>query len=199
MLPQNSYKLSDRSTIRNLENILKILDDVKPILIGGMAVAAYASHYGLPYNRETKDLDFVIKKDYEIYTKEVIYRELQNLPIREGKIFRYNGIEIIYKYGPKVSILFRDGEIPYNEIKLKFGKKEIKLYVAIPEYLLVDKIFTYLDRKERKDLEDIKVLCHLMKKYGYDKELLYKIFNEYSSKYRKYSSKAKYIIEKIFI
>ncbi len=64
------------------------------------------------------------------------------------------------------------------------------------EYLFVDKIFTYLNRKERKDLEDIKVLYNLMKKHGYDKELLYKIFNEYSRKYRKYSSKARYIIEK---
>jgi len=36
-----------------------------------------------------------------------------------------------------------------------------------------------------------------MKRYGYDKELLYKIFNEYSKKYGKYSSKAKDIIENI--
>ncbi len=197
MLPQNSYKLSDRSTIRNLENILKILDDVKPILIGGMAVAAYASYYGLPYDRGTGDVDFVIEINKKIYAKEKIYKGLQNLSIRERQIFGYDGIEIIYKKGPSISILFKDGEIPYNEIKLKLGKKEIKLYVAKMEYLLVDKIFTYLNRKERKDLEDIKVLYHLMKKYGYDKELLYKIFNEYSKKYRKYSSKAKYIIEKI--
>jgi hypothetical protein len=33
-----------------------------------------------------------------------------------------------------------------------------------------------------------------MKKYGYDKELLDKIFDEYSKKYRKYSSEAKNII-----
>ncbi|MFZ8855806.1 MAG: nucleotidyl transferase AbiEii/AbiGii toxin family protein [Candidatus Nanopusillus sp.] len=197
MLPQNSYKLSDRPTIRNLENILKILDDVKPILIGGMAVAAYANHYGLPYNRETKDIDFVIDKNEKIHTKEIIYKELQNLSIREGQIFGYDGMEITYKDGPKVSILFKDGEVPYNEIKLKLGKKEIKLYVAKMEYLFVDKIFTYLNRKERKDSEDIKVLYNLMKKYGYDKELLYKIFSEYSKRYKKYSSKAKYIIEKI--
>ena len=197
MLPQNSYKLSDRSTIRNLENILKILYDIKPILIGGMAVAAYASYYGLRYDRETKDIDFIINKNRKTHTKEIIYKELQNLSIRERQIFGYDGIEIIYKKGPSISILFKDGEIPYNEIKLKLGKKEIKLYVAKMEYLLVDKIFTYLNRKERKDLEDIKILYHLMKKYDYDKELLYKIFNEYSKKYRKYSSKAKYIIEKI--
>jgi hypothetical protein len=48
MSPQNSYKLSDRSTIRNLESILKILYDEKPVLIGGIAVAVYASYYGLP-------------------------------------------------------------------------------------------------------------------------------------------------------
>jgi len=197
MLPQNSYKLSDRSTVRNLERILKILYDVKPVLIGGIAVAAYASYYGLPYHRETKDLDFVINKDNKIYTKEIIYRELKNLSIREGQIFGYDGIEIIYKDGPKVSILFKDKEIPYNEIELKLGKKKIKLYVAKMEYLLVDKIFTYLDRKEEKDLNDIKVLVHLMKKHSYDKELLYEIFSEYSKKYKKYASKAKYIIEKI--
>ncbi|MFZ8800922.1 MAG: nucleotidyl transferase AbiEii/AbiGii toxin family protein [Candidatus Nanopusillus sp.] len=197
MLPQNSYKLSDRSTIRNLENILKILYDKKPVLIGGMAVAAYAIYYGLHYDRKTKDIDFVIDKNEKIHTKEVIYRELQNLLIREGQIFGCDGIEIIYEDGPKVSILFKDGKIPYNEIKLKLGKKEIKLYVAKMEYLFIDKIFTYLNRKERKDLEDIKVLYNLMKKYSYDKELLYKIFNEYSKKYKKYSSKAKYIIEKL--
>ncbi|MDT7890775.1 MAG: nucleotidyl transferase AbiEii/AbiGii toxin family protein [Candidatus Nanopusillus sp.] len=196
MSPQNSYKLSDRSTIRNLESILKILDDDKPVLIGGIAVAVYASYYGLPYDRKTKDIDFVINKNKKIHTKEIIYKELQNSSIREGQIFGYDGIEIIYKDGPSISILFKDGEIPYNEIKLKLGKKEIKLYVAKMEYLFVDKIFTYLNRKERKDLEDIKVLYNLMKKHGYDKELLYKIFNEYSRKYRKYSSKAGYIIEK---
>ena len=196
MSPQNSYKLSDRSTIRNLENILKILDDEKPILIGGMAIAVYASRYGLPYDRKTRDIDFVINKNKKIHTKEIIYKELQNSSIREGQIFGYDGIEIIYKDGPSISILFKDGEIPYNEIKLKLGKKEIKLYVAKMEYLFVDKIFTYLNRKERKDLEDIKVLYNLMKKHGYNKELLYKIFNEYSRKYRKYSSKARYIIEK---
>jgi len=196
MSPQNSYKLSDRSTIRNLESILKILDDDKPVLIGGIAVAVYASYYGLPYDRKTKDIDFVINKNKKIHTKEIIYKELQNSSIREGQIFGYDGIEIIYKDGPSISILFKDGEIPYNEIKLKLGKKEIKLYVAKMEYLFVDKIFTYLNRKERKDLEDIKVLYNLMKKHGYDKELLYKIFNEYSRKYRKYSSKARYIIEK---
>ncbi len=197
MSPQSSYKLFDRATIRNLENILKILDDEKPILIGGMAVAAYASYYGLRYDRETKDIDFIINKNRKTHTKEIIYKESQNFSIRERQIFGYDGIEIAYKDGPKVSILFRDGEIPYNKIKLKLGKKEIELYVASLEYLIIDKIFTYLDRKERKDLEDIKVLSHLMRKYGYDKELLYKIFNEYSKKYRKYSSKAKYIIEKI--
>jgi len=195
MSPQNSYKLSDRSTIRNLESILKILYDEKPILIGGMAIAVYASRYGLPYNRETGDLDFVIAENKKIRTKEIIYK--QNLLIRERQIFGYDGIEIIYKDGPSISILFKDGEIPYNEIKLKLGKKEIRLYVAKMEYLFVDKIFTYLNRKERKDLEDIKVLYNLMKKHGYDKELLYKIFNEYSRKYRKYASKAKDIIEKI--
>ena len=85
--------------------------------------------------------------------------------------------------------------MPYNEIELKIGKKKIKLYVAKMEYLLVDKTFTYLDRGEEKDSDDIEILSRLMKKYGYDKELLDKIFDEYSKKYRKYSSEAKNIIE----
>ena len=42
------------------------------------------------------------------------------------------------------------------------------------EYLLVDKIFTYLSRKKEKDVRDIETISYLMKKYGYDKELLYK-------------------------
>jgi len=65
------------------------------------------------------------------------------------------------------------------------------------EYLLVDKIFTYLNRKEEKDSDDIEILSHLMKEYGYDKDLLYNIFDDYSKKYGKYSSKAKDIIENI--
>ena len=36
-ISQESYKLTDKSTIRNLESILKVLDDVKPVLIGGIA------------------------------------------------------------------------------------------------------------------------------------------------------------------
>ena len=65
------------------------------------------------------------------------------------------------------------------------------------EYLLVDKIFTYLNRKEEKDSDDIETLSRLIKEYGYDKDLFYNIFDDYSKKYRKYSSKAKDIIENI--
>jgi hypothetical protein len=60
-ISQESYKLTDRSTIRNLESILKVLDDVKPVLIGGIAVAAYANYYNINYNRKTRDLDFYNK------------------------------------------------------------------------------------------------------------------------------------------
>jgi len=196
---QNDYKLTDRATIRNLESILKILDDVKPVLIGGIAVAAYANYYNINYNRETRDIDFIINENKKIDTKEIIYKELPDLSIKEGQIFGYDGIEIKYKDSPSVSILFKDKEVPYNEIELKIGKKKIKLYIAKMEYLLVDKIFTYLNRKEEKDLKDIEILSDLMKKYGYDEELLYKIFDEYSnsSRYRKYALEAKNIMEKI--
>ena len=197
MTPQDSYKLTDKPTIKNLESILKILDDVKPVLIGGIAVAAYANYYNINYIRETGDIDFIINEDKYVDTKGIIYRELPNLPIKERQIFGYDGIEIKYEDGPSLSILFKDKEVPYNEIELKIGKKKIKLYVAKIEYLLVDKIFTYLDREEEKDSDDIEILSRLMKRYGYDKELLYKIFNEYSKKYGKYSSKAKDIIENI--
>jgi len=196
---QNDYKLTDRATIRNLESILKILDDVKPVLIGGIAVAAYANYYNINYNRETRDIDFIINENKKIDTKEIIYKELPDLSIKEGQIFGYDGIEIKYKDSPSVSILFKDKEVPYNEIELKIGKKKIKLYIAKMEYLLVDKIFTYLNRKEEKDFKDIEILSDLMKKYGYDEELLYKIFDEYSnsSRYRKYALEAKNIMEKI--
>ncbi|MFP3131739.1 MAG: nucleotidyl transferase AbiEii/AbiGii toxin family protein [Candidatus Nanopusillus sp.] len=197
MTPQDSYKLTDKPTIRNLESILKILDDVKPVLIGGMAVAAYANYYNINYIRETGDIDFIINENKYVDTKGIIYRELPNLPIKERQIFGYNGIEIKYKDSPSVSILFRDKEIPYNEIELNLGKKKIKLYIAKIEYLLVDKIFTYLNRKEEKDFNDIEILSHLMKEYGYDKDLFYNIFDDYSKKYGKYSSKAKDIIENI--
>jgi len=89
--------------------------------------------------------------------------------------------------------------VPYNEIELKIGKRKIKLYIAKIEYLLVDKIFTYLKRYEEKDVKDIETISDIMKKYGYDEELLYKIFDEYSnsSRYRKYALEAKEIMEKI--
>jgi len=197
MTPQDSYKLTDKPTIKNLESILKILDDVKPVLIGGIAVAAYANYYNINYIRETGDIDFIINEDKYVDTKGIIYRELPNLPIKERQIFGYDGIEIKYEDGPSLSILFKDKEVPYNEIELKIGKKKIKLYVAKIEYLLVDKIFTYLDREEEKDSDDIEILSRLMKRYGYDKELLDEIFDKYSKKYGKYSSKAKDIIENI--
>jgi len=193
---QESYKLTDKATIRNLESILKILDDVKPVLIGGIAIAAYANYYNINYDRKTRDIDFIINKNKKIDTKETIYRKLPYLSIKEGKIFGYDGIEIKYKDGPSVSILFKDKEVPYNEIELKIGKRKIKLYIAKMEYLLVDKIFTYLNRKEERDLRDIEIISYLMKKYGYDKDLLYKIFNEYSEKHKKYSLEAKDILEK---
>jgi predicted nucleotidyltransferase len=200
MSPQSDYKLTDKATIRNLESILKILDNVKPVLIGGIAIAVYANYYNIKnYNRKTGDIDFIINENKKIDTKEIIYKELSNISIKEGQIFGYDGIEIKYKDGPSVSILFKDEEVPYNEIELKIGKKKIKLYVAKMEYLLVDKIFTYLDREEEKDSDDIEILSRLMKRYGYDKELFDEIFDEYSNskRYIKYSSKARDIIEKI--
>ena len=196
-ISQDSYKLTDKSTIRNLESILKILNDVKPVLIGGIAVAAYANYYNINYDRKTGDIDFIINENKKIDTKGIIYRELPELSIKERQIFGYDGIEIEYKDSPSVSILFKDKEVPYNEIELKIGKRKIKLYVAKMEYLLVDKIFTYLNRKEEKDSDDIETLSRLIKEYGYDKDLFYNIFDDYSKKYRKYSSKAKDIIENI--
>jgi len=199
-ISQESYKLTDKATIKNLESILKILDDVKPVLIGGIAVAAYANYYNIiNYNRETRDIDFIINENKKIDTKEIIYKELSNLSIKEGKKFGYDGIEIKYKDGPGVSILFKDKEVPYNEIELKIGKRKIKLYIAKMEYLLVDKIFTYLKRYEEKDWKDIEIISDLMKKYGYDKDLLYKIFDEYSEKYEKYASKAKNMLESLIL
>jgi hypothetical protein len=201
-ISKESYKLTDKLTIKNLESILKAFAsdyDIKPILIGGMAVAAYAKYYNENYNRETKDIDFIINEKYRTKTKEIIYSKLPNLSIKEGRIFGYNGIEIKYEEGPSVSILFKDKEVPYNIIELKLGKKIIKLYVAKMEYLLVDKIFTYLRRKEEKDLDDIEKLTYLMTKHGYNRELLYKIFDEYSKKYEKYASQAKDILESIIL
>jgi len=196
-ISQESYKLTDKSTIRNLESILKVLDDVKPVLIGGIAVAAYANYYNINYNRKTRDIDFIINENKKIDTKEILYKELTDVSIKERQIFGYDGIEIKYEDGPSLSILFKDKEVPYNEIELKMGKKKIKLYIAKMEYLLVDKIFTYLDREEEKDSDDMEILSRLMKRYGYDKELFDEIFDEYSKKYGKYSSKARDIIEKI--
>ena len=201
-ISQEGYKLTDKPTIKNLEDILKIFsdnDEVKPVLIGGMAVAAYIHYYTHEKYRNTNDIDFIIDKNKKIDAKEIIYRKSSNLSIKERIIFGYDGIKIEYEYGPSISILFKDEEVPYNEIELKLGKNKIKLYVAKMEYLLVDKIFTYLNRKEEKDLNDIKVLAYLMKTYGYDRELLYKIFSEYSKKYKKYASKAKDIIEEEFL
>jgi hypothetical protein len=199
MSPQDSYKLTDKATIRNLESILEILDDIKPVLIGGIAVAAYANYYNINYDRKTKDIDFIINENKKIDTKGIIYSKLPSLPIKEGKIFGYDGIEIKYKDGPSISILFKDKEVPYNEIELKIGKGKIKLYIAKMEYLLVDKIFTYLRRKEEKDLDDIKILTYLMTKYGYNRELLNNIFYEYSEKYEKYASKAKNMLESLIL
>ncbi|EOD42203.1 Uncharacterized protein Nst1_620 [Candidatus Nanobsidianus stetteri] len=197
MSPQNDYKLTDKATIKNLESILKILGDVKPVLIGGIAVAAYAHYYNIDYDRKTRDIDFIINESKKIDTKVMIYKKLSDVSIKEGQIFGYDGIEIEYRDGPSISILFKDKEVPYNEIELKMGKRKVKLYIAKMEYLLVDKIFTYLDRGEEKDLKDIEILSYLMKKYGYDKGLLDKIFDEYSKEYKKYSLEAKNIMEKI--
>jgi len=201
-ISKESYKLTDKLTIKNLDRILKAFAsdyDIKPILIGGMAVAAYAKYYNENYDRETKDIDFIISEKNKTKTKEIIYKKFPDLSIKERRIFGYDGIEIKYEYGPSVSILFKDKEVPYNIIELKLGKKIIKLYVARMEYLLVDKIFTYLRRKEEKDLDDIGILTYLMTIHGYNRELLYNILYEYSKKYEKYASKAKNIIESILL
>jgi hypothetical protein len=186
---RKSYKLSNRFTIRNLESILELLDDIKPVLIDKIAIAIYEHYYSLPYNRKFKYIELAISKRKKKHTKEILY--MQKIKYNEFG----DNIEIEYKDGPSVIILFKDKKIPYNEIELKIGKKKIKLYVAKLEYLYVDKIFTYLN--EKKDFYSIKVLGYLMNEYGYDKELLENIFNEYSKKYPEYSLEAKNIMEKI--
>jgi hypothetical protein len=196
---RKSYKLSNRFTIRNLESILELLDDVKPVLIGKIAIAIYEHYYSLRYNRIFKYIEIAISKRKEKHTKEILYYPTYSKETRYIEEIIFNeysdNIEIEYKDGPSVIILFKDKKIPYNEIELKIGKKKIKLYVAKLEYLYVDKIFTYLN--EKKDFYSIKVLGYLMKEYGYDKELLENIFNEYSKKYPEYSLEARNIMEKI--
>jgi len=71
--PRKSYKLSNRVTIRNLENILKILDDEKPVLIGKAAIAAYENYYGLRNDRRFIYIKFGISKNKEKRTKEILY------------------------------------------------------------------------------------------------------------------------------
>jgi hypothetical protein len=200
MKPQKSRKLSYKFTIRNLESILELLDDVKPVLIGKIAIVVYEHYYSLPYNRKFKYIELAISKRKKKHIKEILYNPTytQETKYIEEIIFNEpdGNIEIIYENSPSVSILFKDKKIPYNEIELKIGKKKkIKLYVAKLEYLYVDKIFTYLN--EKKDFYSIKVLGYLMNEYGYDKELLENIFNEYSKKYPEYSLEARNIMEKI--
>jgi len=189
---RKSYKLSNRFTIRNLESILELLDDAKPVLIGKIAIAIYEHYYSLPYNRKFKYIELAISKRKKKHIKEILY--MQKTKYNEFG----DNIEIEYKDGPSAIILFKDKKIPYNEIEIErkiIKKKKIKLYVAKLEYLYVDKIFTYLN--EKKDFYSIKVLGYLMNEYGYDKELLENIFNEYSKKYPEYSLEAKNIMEKI--
>jgi hypothetical protein len=194
--PQKSYKLSNRLTIRNLESILELLDDVKPVLIGKIAIVVYEHYYSLRYNRRFKYIELAISKRKKKHIKEILYNPTYT---QETKYNEYgDNIEIIYENGPSVIILFKDKKIPYNEIEIErkiIKKKKIKLYVAKLEYLYVDKIFTYLN--EKKDFYSIKVLGYLMNEYGYDKELFENIFNEYSKKYPEYSLEAKNIMEKI--
>jgi len=192
MKPRKSRKLSNRFTIRNLESILELLDDVKPVLIGKIAIVVYEHYYSLPYNRKFKYIELAISKRKKKHIKEILY--MQKTKYNEFG----DNIEIEYKDGPSAIILFKDKKIPYNEIEIErkiIKKKKIKLYVAKLEYLYVDKIFTYLN--EKKDFYSIKVLGYLMNEYGYDKELLENIFNEYSKKYPEYSLEARNIMEKI--
>ncbi|EOD42204.1 Uncharacterized protein Nst1_621 [Candidatus Nanobsidianus stetteri] len=198
--PRKSYKLSNRIAIRNLERILELLDDVEPVLIGKIAVVAYEHYYGLRYNRIFKYIEIAISKRKKKHIKEILYDPTYTEETKyiEEIIFYDHNIKIIYEKGPSIIILFKDKKIPYNEIELKIGNRKIKLRVAKLEYLYVDKIFTYLNEKDKQgDFYSIKVLGYLMKKYGYDKGLLDKIFDEYSKEYKKYSLEAKNIMEKI--
>ncbi|MGC9132983.1 MAG: hypothetical protein ACP5GJ_01075 [Nanopusillaceae archaeon] len=115
--------------------------------------------------------------------------------ISKGKLFRYDGIKIEEKNKLPVSILFRDYDVPYNKIKIKLNGKYIELNVAKIEWLIVDKIFTYLRRREQKDIEDIKEIKNIIEKTGYNKELLIDIFNIYTEKYKKYEDKALELLE----
>jgi hypothetical protein len=184
----------------NLERILELLDDVEPVLIGGIAIGIYEHYYSLPYIRRFKYIELAISKRKKKHIKEIL--DQQEIKYNEyGDNIEIIHDKIIHEDGPSVRILFKDKKIPYNEIEIErkiIKKKKIKLYVAKLEYLLVDKIFTYLNKKEKQeDFYSIKVLGYFMKEYGYDKELLENIFNEYSKKYPEYALEARNIMEKI--
>ena len=196
MSPLGSYKLTDKHTLKTLEDIFRIFDDYEYSIIGGLAVSIYSYlNKDIYYeNRYTQDIDLVINEIYKENVKVEIYSKLRNAKIKEGKIFGHDGIKIEINNYPSISILFKDIDIPYNEIELKIGKKTIKLKVAKLEYLLVDKIFTYLDRREEKDLEDIREIVKIIKNKGYDKGLLEDVFNYYSSIHKKYEDTARNLL-----
>ncbi|GEM_PF-1755644 len=196
-----TYSLTEARTIKVLDDILKSFDDdKKPILMGGMAVAVYLIDAGLDVikYRKTEDIDLLAKEKDIIYIKSIVYRINDIKKIIERKIFGKDGIEIIYENGPKVSILFSNEEIPYEDLEIKIGKRKIKVRVARLEWLLVDKIFTYLNRKEEKDLMDVFTLLTLAMKHGINEELLSNIFEKYSNKYKKHAKTAKEYICGLF-
>ena len=195
MLPQEDsyYKLTDKKTLRTLDDIFKLCKGNNCVLIGGMAVALYSYLSKDIYylKRRTKDIDLAAPKEDEQKIKEILYTRPLEGKITEGNIFGHRGIKIESRDYVPVSILFREEKIPYKEIKFKYKNRTFKLEVAREEYLLVDKIFTYLRRGEQKDIEDIEALVNIMKKKGYDKELLENTFNIYSDRYRKYAEIAR--------
>ena len=154
------YYIYNTITLDNLRYFRRVTYyiGIEFVLTGGMAVQAYLYSNGIHPSRATGDLDIIIDKE----DKEKFLTKL--LPTMKGVDVKYRKTKIIdsvliyFPRGPYFSISFTD-KLP---LKTEVNVKTVTIPVELLEYLLANKIRTYLLRREDRDVIDILDLVKLL-------------------------------------
>lgn len=151
------YSIKDSKTFQVLSLLSKYFPqyEIKWVIIGGMAVQAHLYSHNLECSRRTRDIDIIIHNKYKEIFENSFLRGLSPIRYKSVTIFGKEGYKVYFKGGPPIGILFNETIPKYEKLKLRRGEEEIEIPVEEYEYLMIDKLKTFNERREKTDIIDI--------------------------------------------
>ncbi len=158
---RSSYYIYNSETLRNIRYFKRLCqeNEIKFLLTGGMAVQAYVYSLGKIHpSRSTGDLDIIVSLDDKEKFETGVLTRLNPINVKRKETKIINGYIIYTPSGPYYSVSFVE-KLPEGETVYI---KRVEIPVESFEYLLVNKVRTYLHRGEQKDIVDIFDLLKLV-------------------------------------